>query len=300
MRRREYTPFTQAQREQLIATSLVRPGRNLVGDLGPRCPTCSGLGAFLRLGGGDQGVTRAMTKCHCEGSGIDLDRLDRLDRQQLWTRIQRLESAYKLKITSTATAPTLKMSKQYWMEAIFWATASGTAVANTVTETILFPNVTIPANYMQDGRALRLSGFGGHGTTATPTIIFSARWGGVSGTVISKSFTATTTSGVGGGASMTAMWAFEIMIQTRSNGSAGTLMTNGAVTLSTSTAPTAGTVTNYGMPIALASGSTGGTTPVAVTADLTADTALSFTVTWGTANAANSIQGHQYVVESMN
>ena len=164
----------------------------------------------------------------------------------------------------------------------------------------MFPNVTIPANYMQDGRALRITSTGAYGTTATPTFIFSLRWGGVSGTVLAKSATATTTSGTGGGASMTALWNAQLNVQTRSNGSSGTLFSNGEATMHTSTAPTAGTVTNYGMPIPIASGSTGGTTPVAVTADLTADTALSFTGTWGTANAANSIQGNHYYLESMN
>jgi hypothetical protein len=192
------------------------------------------------------------------------------------------------------------MSRQYWSETITWAVASGTAVANTVTETILFPNVTIPANYMQDGRCLRLSGWGGYGTTSTPTLIFSVRWGGVSGTVLAKQAANVTTSGTGGGASMTAMFEFNIFIQTRTNGSSGKLMTNGGTVLYTSTLLTAGTVTNYGQPAPIASGSTGGTTPVEVTADLTADTALSLTVTWGTANSANSIQGHNYTIESMN
>lgn len=192
------------------------------------------------------------------------------------------------------------MSRQFWDETITWATSSGTAVANTTTETILIPNFTVPANYMQDGRALRVRFFGAYGTTATPTITFSLRWGGVSGTVLAKSFGVTTTSGVGGGASMTAMLEGEIIIQTRSNGATGTLMTNGIVTLFTSTGMTAGTVTNYGQPLPLASGSTGGTTPVAVTADLTGDTQLAFTVTWGTANAANSIQITNYSIEAIN
>lgn len=192
------------------------------------------------------------------------------------------------------------MSRQFWNETLTWATAAGTAIANSTTETILFPNVTIPANYLQDGRCLRLRAFGAYGTTATPTLTFSLRWGGVAGTVIAKSAALTTTSAVGGGASMTAMWSMEALIQTRSNGSSGTLMTNGEVITYTSTAPTAGTVTNYGLPQILASGSTGGTTPVAVTCDLTADTALSFTATWGTANAANSIQGLQYTIEALN
>lgn len=192
------------------------------------------------------------------------------------------------------------MSRQFWSETITWATASGTAVASSAAETILFPNVTIPANFMQDGRCLRLRFFGAYGTTATPTLVFSVRWGGVSGTVLAKQAANVTTSGVGGGASMTAMFEGEVLIQTRSNGSAGTLMTNGTTTLYTSTLLTAGTVTNYGQTAPIASGSTGGTTPVAVAADLTADTALSLTVTWGTSNAANSIQGLNYTIEALN
>ena|SRR3990167_6517763 len=192
------------------------------------------------------------------------------------------------------------MSRQYWSETLTWSTSSGTAIASSTTETILFPNVIIPANFMQDGRVLRLRLFGAYGTTATPTLAFAIRWGGVSGTVLSKSAAITTTSGVGGGASMTAPWSMEILIQTRSNGTSGSLMTNGEVVLYNSTAPTSGTVTNYGLPAVLASGSTGGTTPVAVTADLTADTALSVTALWGTSNAANSIQGLQYTLEALN
>lgn len=192
------------------------------------------------------------------------------------------------------------MSRQFWSETLAWATSSGTAVANTVTETILFPNITIPANYLQDGRRLRLRGFFAYGTTVTPTLTFALRWGGVAGTVISKTAALTTTSGVGGGASMTAMGTFEILIQVRLNGSAGTLMTNGEFVTYTSTAPTSGTVTNYGLSQVMASGSTGGTTPVAVAVDLTADTALALTAAWGTANAANSIQGIDYSLEALN
>jgi hypothetical protein len=192
------------------------------------------------------------------------------------------------------------VSRQFWSETLAWAVTTGTAIANSITETILYPNVTIPANYLQDGRAVRVSMFGSYGTTATPTLTFAVRWGGVAGTVIAKTAAATLTSAVGGGASMTAAWEFEVIIQTRTNGSSGTLMTNGRVTLHTSTAPTAGTVTNYGMTIPLVSGTTGGTTPVVATVDLTADTALSFTALWGTQNAANSIQALNFWLESLN
>lgn len=192
------------------------------------------------------------------------------------------------------------MSRQFWSETVNWVTGSGTAINTTTTETILFPNVTIPANFMQDGRILRLKAYGAYGTTSTPTLKFAIRWGGVSGTVLASQAANVTTSGTGGGASMTAMWELEALIQTRSNGSSGTLMTNGTTTLFTSTLLTAGTVTNYGQTAPLVSGSTGGTTPVAVTADLTADTALSLTATWGTSNAANNIQGLIYTIEALN
>lgn len=192
------------------------------------------------------------------------------------------------------------MSRQFWAETLTWATASGTAIATSTTETILFPNITIPANYLQDGRVLRGKAYFAYGTTATPTLVFTLRWGGVAGTVLSKTAANVMTSGVGGGASMTAMGSVEFFVQVRANGSAGSLMTNGEVTYWTSTLGTAGTVTNYGMVMPLASGSTGGTTPVAVTADLTADTAFSLTATWGTSNAANSVQGIHYTLEALN
>lgn len=185
------------------------------------------------------------------------------------------------------------MSRQFWSEGITWATSSGTAVANSATETILVPSVTIPGNFLQDGRTLRLTAMGGYGTTATPTLQFRLRWGGVSGTVLAASGAITTPSGAGGGASMTACWTLKAILQVRSNGSSGTLMTNGEIILYT-------TGTAAGLDYPLASGSTGGTTPVAVTADLTADTALSLTATWGTANSANSIQLVQYNIEALN
>lgn len=192
------------------------------------------------------------------------------------------------------------MSRQYWSEGLYWDTSAGTAIANTTTEAILIPNVTIPANYLSDGRAIRLTLRGAYGTTATPTLQFRVRWGGASGTVLAATGAITTTSGVGGGASMTAAWSLDLVIQTRSNGSSGSLFTMGDLITYSNTALTAGTVTNYGQPSPLVSGATGGSTPVAVTADLTADTALAVTAVWSAANAANSIQGLVRWIESIN
>lgn len=193
------------------------------------------------------------------------------------------------------------MSRQFWQETLTWLTSTPTAVTNTTTETVLLPNVTIPANYLQDGRALHIMGYGSYGTgTGPPTLTFNVRWGGVAGTVLAKTGAITTTASVGGGASMTALWDFDILVQTRSNGSSGTLMTNGKVGQYTAIVPTGGTVTNYGMYGALVSGSTGGSTPAVATVDLTADTALSFTATWSASSTAHSIQVLNYYIESLN
>jgi hypothetical protein len=194
------------------------------------------------------------------------------------------------------------MSRQFWEETLSWAVASGTAVANTAVETILNPNVTIPANFMQDGRGLRLTAYGVYGTTSTPGLTISLRWGGVAGTVLGKTGVNVMTSGTGSGASMTADWSLNADIQTRSNGSSATFWTMGVVTFFTSTLSTAGTVTNYGMPTILVSGATGapGTAAAVSTVDATADTALSLTALWGTSNSANSIQLTNLTIEAYN
>lgn len=185
------------------------------------------------------------------------------------------------------------MSKQFWSETIAWATASGTAVANTTTETIIHPNVTIPANYMQDGRLLRLRAFGQYSTTATPTLIFSVRWGGVAGTLLCKTAACTTPSGV-----TAACYDLDVLIQTRSNGSSGTIMANGVARLFAAVAGTVASATGEGLVTPMTAG--GVITPAAVTVDLTADTALSLTATWSAASASNTLTGLNYHIETLN
>lgn len=186
------------------------------------------------------------------------------------------------------------MSRQFWSETVSWATADGTAVANTSSETILFPNVTIPANFMQDGRVLRIKASGRYGNvvTSVPTLTFRLRWGGVAGTVLAASGAITTSAT----AMTAALWTVELLVQTRANGTSGSLFTMGDVQLTTNTAPTFGTVTNYGVASMMASA--GLATPAAVTVDLTADTALSLTAQWSVGNASNTITGHIYTIEA--
>lgn len=180
----------------------------------------------------------------------------------------------------------IPISRQYWSETLATAVAAGTAVTQS-TETIVFNNITIPANYMQDSRALRGRMFGqiGNVVTAVPTVTFRIRWGGVAGTVLA----ATAAIGLSATAFTAAIWDWEFIIQTRSNGSSGTLMTIGSINLP-----------NDATPQARPMGSAGAATPAVATVDLTADTALSVTAIWSATNAANTLTGHIYTLEALN
>jgi hypothetical protein len=175
------------------------------------------------------------------------------------------------------------MSRQFWGELLAWATASGTAVANTTTETIIFPNVTIPANFLQDGRVLRIRAQGEHSTTSTPTLIFRLRWGGVAGTVIALTPTFT----CGSGASKK-IWDIDFVLQVRSNGSSGTVVVIGEATVNGATVPSQAFCVG------------GDNTPAATAVDLTADTALSITAQWSAASPSNTLTGWNYTIEALN
>lgn len=138
---------------------------------------------------------------------------------------------------------------------------------------------------MQDGRVLRLRAFGKLSTTATPTMIWALRWGGVAGTLLATTEAITMGSGVA-----TVNWSLEIVIQTRSNGPTGTLLAFGDVQVHTSA--TAVLNNTFGV--------SGYDAPAAVTVDLTADTALALTAKWSAASASNTLTGLYYHGESLN
>lgn len=186
------------------------------------------------------------------------------------------------------------MSRQYWAETIAWATASGTAVTNTTTETIIFPNVTVPANYMQDGRTLQLRAIGQWSSgTGPPTLIFGLRWGGVAGTMLCKTAACTLVASV-----TAAVWDLDISMTTRSNGSAGTVMANGTARVFAGVAGTVASATGEGLvtPMTVA----GVLAPAVATVDLTADTALSLTATWSASSTSHTLTGLNYVLTSCN
>lgn len=188
------------------------------------------------------------------------------------------------------------MSRQYWQEAIFWATQDGAALSNSAAEALIFPNVTIPGNYMADGRLVRLTARGrwSNVVTAVPTLTFRLRWGGLAGTLLAASPAIVTPAT----ATTNAIWELILDIITRSNGSSGNLFVMGCVTMYEDAAATFGTVANYGVKQPMSSG--GASAPAAVAVDLTADTPIALTAQWSAANAANSLTGHLYHGESLN
>lgn len=289
-----FVPFTQHQREALIIASMNSPSRNITGHLGPRCPKCSGLGSFLVLGG-EMGVTRSTSRCQCEGSGLDLALLERQSNDMLWKEIQRLHQHLPKSERLKNPLGDIKASRQYWMECIAWQTADAAAVASSNTEAILFPNVTLPANYMQDGRALRIKAAGKYGTLGSGTVthVYKVRWGGVGGTTLALTGTVTLAISL-----TNCYFELEILIQTRSNGATGSLLVNGKAHVFNATAPSVGSATGAPAEAPLTAG--GQTAPAAVTCDLTADTALALTITHGANSASNTATGMHYWLESMN
>jgi hypothetical protein len=272
---------------------------NLYGQHGPRCPVCSGLGRVLPMVAGM--TTRSTQRCQCKGTGIDLEAVRQSRELALIAEVATLNQQLAASMTSHRqfadrlatlerlaakwTPPQGMNSRQYWSELIAWATADGTAVANTVSETIAFPNVTLPGGYMQDGRLLVIELAGRLSTTGTPTMQWGVRWGGVAGTLLAQTEAITMGSGV------TAVnWTMRVKLQTRSNGSTGTLFAMGRVDVHTAIGTIASNV--FGV--------SGFDLSAAVTADLTADTPLSVTAKWGTASASNTLTGHMYDIRSEN
>jgi hypothetical protein len=146
---------------------------------------------------------------------------------------------------------------------------------------------------MQDGRSLQIRAFGQYSTTATPTMLFSLRWGGVAGTLLCKTAACTTPSGV-----TAAMWDLDIILTTRTNGSSGTIMANGVARVFAAVAGTVASATGEGLVTPMTNG--GVVTPAAASVDLTADTALSLTLTWSAASASNTATGLIYVITALN
>lgn len=175
------------------------------------------------------------------------------------------------------------MPAQTWNQVLAAQVADGTAIANTVTETVVYAGYSLPAHELQNGRRLRFVTHGKYSNTGTPTLRFRVRLGGVSGTVIADSGAITTPSGV-----TNQPWRVECVIQQRANGAAGVVIGFGVA---------CGLGSATGVNLMTAGGATA---PATASLDLTAAQSLVLTAEWGTASASNTLLGMDQAVESMN
>lgn len=179
------------------------------------------------------------------------------------------------------------MAANQWFAPLNYIVADGTAIASTTTETVIFPasSFLIPANYMNHHKALGFELYGKLGTTGTPTMTFTVRWGGVAGTIIGLSEAMTMGSGV-----TTVNWSLRGLIQSRSNGAAGTLICFGEAKVHTSSSAVVQNVFSV----------SGYDAPAVVTIDHTAAADLAFTADWSASDAANTLTGMAGHVWSIN
>lgn len=162
----------------------------------------------------------------------------------------------------------------------FVQTASAT-VSNTTTETTLVGtgngNPTLEPGNLVVGRKIRVKAGGFYSTTGTPTLQLKVKFG----TVVVLDTTAVATPA--GAANK--QWTLEGLITVRTNGSTGTVIAQGMVTIASSTtAVQSEQMVNTGT----------------VTVDTTVATAITVTAQWGTASASNTITCTNLSVESMN
>jgi hypothetical protein len=188
----------------------------------------------------------------------------------------------------------LRNSLQTWEETLSTIVASGTQVSNSSTETILVPDVSLPANFMYQGRSLKYTLFGDSSTVITTpgTIIHRLRWGGVAGTSLcaSGAFAPDPTA-----AATNLGWMVQYYLVCRSIGTAGSMFCMGQINWSDYDDASATTITgNLNMGVAP-------TSAPAVTSslDTTTTKALSPTVTHSVATAGTNSQCHIAVLEAL-
>jgi len=197
-------------------------------------------------------------------------------------------------------------------EVLYTMPAPGTALATSVTKTVITANSTTNPPYQMPAltalwppdrltpRALRFVARGGVGTTATPTLqvqlyLDPTQNSTTSQILLGGTGALTTGSALGSGASMNANWELELdMVVTVMGVTSGayncTVYTNGMFTISGT--GTAGNDAATAVATAYMIGSNTAKTTIVPSTSYWPE----IWATWGTSNAANSIQCSQFMV----
>jgi hypothetical protein len=173
----------------------------------------------------------------------------------------------------------------------------GTAIASSSTENILFPDLLLPANYMQPGglpgRTLHWKGRGRQTTlTTAATLTFSIGSGVTAVTVPTVRWATSGAITMDTTIQTATMWFSEGAIVVRSVGTAGTVFAMGDATVAAQALTIANQTAQY-------MGSAGSATPSTASFDMTLAQYIAFTAKWSL-STAYSIQGHIYKLEALN
>ena len=207
--------------------------------------------------------------------------------------VQNLERA---RLSRDGRVPMLKAGLGY-EELLSSVIVDGTPIASSSTENILFPDLMIPANYMQPGgipgRTLHWKARGRQTTLSTAaTLTFSIGHGATAVTVPTVRWASSGAMTMDTTAQTATMWFMEGKTVVRTVGSAGTVFSMGNANTAADALTIANAQAHY-------MGSAGSATPAAVTMDMTINEYLAVTAKWSL-TTAYSITGHMYVLEALN
>jgi hypothetical protein len=206
-----------------------------------------------------------------------------------------VENLERARLERAGIGPMLRSGLGY-EELLSSVVVDGTAIASSSTEAFLFPALYLPPNFLQPGgvpgKTLHWKARGRHTTlTTAATLIFKV------GAAVTNVIP-TTTWAVSGPITMdttlqtATMWKSEGAVVIRSVGSAGTVFAEGDAESAAQALTIANQQANY-------MGSAGSATPSTAACDMTLGQYTSLTAKWSLATAY-SIQGHVFIVESLN
>jgi hypothetical protein len=156
------------------------------------------------------------------------------------------------------------------------------ASSNTATDISPAPQLTLPANFLVAGAAIRITAFGNYSSAGTaPTLVLGVYYGGASGTALAATTATTVTA-----SAANYPWRLEYTGIIRTVGSTGTIMGQGYVDLGTSLTAT----TRIPIP---------STALATVTIDTTTAKTLTVGATWGTNSGSNTLTLQGVLIESM-
>jgi hypothetical protein len=182
-----------------------------------------------------------------------------------------------------------------WLEPLDITIADGTQISNTVTETIICPDFSIPAFYMAPYKVQYFYAFGVNSNVVTTpgTLTMRVRWGGVGGVALLQS----AAQGLDTTARTNALWRMDGYIICRTAGATGSFMNSGIMEQINILSATAANLLpamlgSAGAP--LASGN------AAVTVDTTTAKLLSLTAQFSVATSPTNLTCQQRIILSNN